>query len=89
VDILLSTIRDCCSKVPGFINPKSPLLESVFRLFLANRNQPLTLQEICDQLKRERGERLTLDAGKLHRLLEKDQYYGLRPTSSPEAGIYS
>ena len=47
---LLSTIRDCCSKTPGFISSKLPILESVFRLFLANGNQPLDLEELGKQL---------------------------------------
>ena len=43
---LLSTIKDCCFKEPGFITGELPILESIFRLFLANGNQPLNLEEL-------------------------------------------
>ncbi len=76
---LLTTIRDCCSKKPGFITGKSPVLESIFRLFLANGNQPLDLEELGKQLSEQRGGgsyRNSLEV--LSRLLESDRYYGLR-----------
>ncbi|GAI07324.1 unnamed protein product, partial [marine sediment metagenome] len=43
---LLTTIKDCCSKTPGFITDKLPILGSIFRLFLANGNQPLDVEEL-------------------------------------------
>jgi hypothetical protein len=76
---LLSTIRDCCSKTPGFITSKSPILESVFRLFLANGNQPLNLEELGRQLSEQSGGYTHhASAEILSRLLSHDQYYGLR-----------
>ncbi len=76
---LLSTIRDCCSKTPEFITPKLSLLESVFRLFLANGNQPLDSEELGKQL-RERcsGGSYRTSAEVLSRLLSDEQYYGIR-----------
>ena len=75
---LLATIRDCCSKTPGFINGELPILESIFRLFLANGNQPLDLEELSQQLNEWRdGDSYRTSAEILSRLLENDQYYGL------------
>ena len=76
---LLSNIRGCCSKAPDFVTGELPILESIFRLFLANGNQPLDLEELGQQL----GERRGGDASRtsieiLSRLLKSDQYYGLR-----------
>ena len=43
---LLPALRDCCSKTPGFITRELPILESIFRLFLASGNKPLDLEEL-------------------------------------------
>jgi len=76
---LLSTIKNCCSKTPGFITGELPILECVFRLFLANGNQPLNLEELGRQLSDWRGgDTYRTSAEILPRLLESDQYYGLR-----------
>jgi len=80
VDGLLSSIRDCCSKTPEFITPNVPILESVFRLFLANGNRPLDLEELGKQLSERRGAFRT-SAEVLFRLLSSDQYYGIKPVS--------
>jgi len=75
---LLATIKDCCSKTPGFITGNLPILESVFRLFLANANQPLDLEELGNQLSEWRGGDTYRTSGEIvSRLLEGDQYYGL------------
>ena len=75
---LLSTIRDCCSKTPVFITERLPILESVFRLFLANGNQPLELEEIGRQLSELRGgDTYCTSVDVLSRLLKNDQHYGL------------
>ena len=80
VDELLSSIRDCCSNTPGFITRNLPILESVFRLFLANGNQPLALEELGKQLSERRsGDTFRTSAEVLLRLLSNDQYYGIRP----------
>ncbi len=76
---LLSTIRGCCSQAPGFITQRLPILESVFRLFLANNNHPLDLEELGRQLSEWRGgDTYRTSAEVLSRLLESDHYYGLR-----------
>lgn len=77
---LISNIEDCCAKTSGFITGKSPILDSIFRLFLANGNQPLSLQELSKQLAKRRDDdspRTSVEV--LSRLLENERYYGLRP----------
>ena len=79
---LVTTITDCCSKTPGFITDKLPIVESIFRLFLANGNQPLDLEKLGRQLSEWRGgDTYRTSAEILSRLLERDQYYGLRQVS--------
>ena len=76
---LLSNIKDCCSKTPGFITSKLPILDSIFRLFLANGNQPLDLEELSKQLAEWRGgDTHRTPAQIVSRLLSNEQYYGLR-----------
>ena len=76
---LLSNIKDCCSHAPGYITEQSPILESVFRLFLANDNQPLDLDELGKQLSEWRGGDIYRTSTEtLSRLIENDRYYGLR-----------
>jgi len=76
---LVTTIKDCCSKTPGFITSEVPILECIFRLFLANGNQPLALEELGKQLNDWRGgDTYRTSAEILSRLLKRDQYYGLR-----------
>ncbi len=76
---LIATIRDCCSQVPEFITDRSPVLESVFRLFLANGNQPLALEDLSKQLaERRSGLPRAALVRVLARLLVNERYYGLR-----------
>jgi len=76
---LLTAIKDCCSKTPDFITGRVPILESIFRLFLANGNQPLGLEELGRQLSEWRGgDTYRTSVEILSRLLSSDQYYGLR-----------
>ncbi len=77
----MSVIRSCCSKAKGYIGPETPVLEAVFRLFLANANQPTDLEGLREQL----SEYLALNSRPhgyaveyLERLIENDTQYGLR-----------
>jgi hypothetical protein len=79
---LLRTIKQCCSKRDGFITPNMPLLEMVFRLLLANGNEPLELGQMQEQLQKWLGDTNNsrdLSILKLKRILDNDRYYGLRP----------
>ena len=80
---LFSAIRDCCSQTKDFVTGNLPVLEGIFRLFLANGNQPLDLEELGEQLRKWRGEGIYPTSPEvLSRVLESDCYYGLRQTSS-------
>jgi len=85
--VLLRAIRQCCSKRDGFVTPNMPLLEMVFRAFLANGNQPLNLEQIQEQLQKWLGDSSNardLSIPKLKRILDHDRYYGLRPAPAEE-----
>jgi hypothetical protein len=76
---LLANIKSCCSKTPEFFIDKPPILESVFRIFLANGNQPLGLEELSEQLvERWGGAPQHASVEVLSRLLGNERYYGLR-----------
>ncbi len=80
---LLTTIKDCCSKAPNFITGELPILESIFRLFLANGNQSLDLEEVGRQLSEWRGgDTYRTSAEIVSRLLSSDRYYGLRQVNN-------
>ncbi len=40
-----------CAKAPDFLSPRLPLVDRIFRLFLANNNTPMTPQEIAEALR--------------------------------------
>src|SRR5688500_4509972 len=42
----MAAIRGCCSKQRNYITPETPVLESIYRVFLANGNQPATLERV-------------------------------------------
>jgi hypothetical protein len=79
---LFQKIKYCCSSEPDFITERVPMLTSIFKLFLTNNNQPLNVVELGEQLRQWRGgDNYRTSEGILTRLLESDQYYGLRPVS--------
>ena len=78
-DALMSAINKCCSRAPDFINDRLPILESIFRFFLTNGNQPLDIEELGKQLNTLRGGdpyRTSIET--LSRLLKNDSFYGLK-----------
>jgi hypothetical protein len=80
VNDLFKAIKTCCSKSVDFITPTLPIHESVFRIFLANGNQPLTLEELGSELNQRRGiDTYRTSVQILSRLLKNDQHYGLQP----------
>lgn len=52
VDGLQHVLITHCAKLPGFITDRTTLVDSVFRLFLASGNTPMTPIELSDQLHR-------------------------------------
>ena len=79
--VLIDTIKDCCSKWEGFITPQMSIIETTFRIFLSNGNQPLTASQIELQIREIRGDDYSPDSELLEYLLTHDTYYGLRATS--------
>jgi len=73
VDAIWEAIRACCSLKPGYITPNTPLLDSIFRLFLANGNRPLSVLELYERLDRRPPETIL-------RVLTKGRVYlGIKP----------
>ena len=77
---MLCLIPFCiCSQVSGFISGEFTILENVFRLFLANGNEPLDLTELSLQLSQRLGDdTYRTSPGILARLLKNARYYGIR-----------
>jgi len=80
---LISTVQNCCSHSPDFINNKLPILECIFRLYLSNGNRPLSIEELVDQLSQSRGgDTYRSSPHILLRILKSDSYYGLQEISN-------
>lgn len=52
VDGILFELMTHCAKQPGFIDDNMPLVAKIFRIFLANGNQPLTPSQLSEMVKR-------------------------------------
>ena len=52
VDWLWHSILSCCSLKPDYISPTTPIIDAVFRTFLANGNRPLSVVELYELLDR-------------------------------------
>ena len=46
----IGVIKDCCARKKSYISTDMGTLEAVFRVFLANGNQPLPLGQVREQL---------------------------------------
>jgi len=85
-------IQECCAHTHEFLSPRLPLLEAVFRLFLANGNAPLPVQEIAERLVQRHSDYdipRTVSVEALKRVIEADDHYGVRPypeTPAKKAG---
>lgn len=67
-------LRTHCSQLPNFITPHTSLVDAVFRVFIANGNQPLSPEELADRIGRA-GQATTI----LRTLSGARVYKGLRP----------
>jgi len=45
-DALIDTLINHCAKKDDFITPGAPLVDSIFKTFLSNHNQPLNCEEL-------------------------------------------
>jgi hypothetical protein len=71
LDELGMAIQDA-AKAPDFINPYTSVVDSIFRIFLANGNQPLSARELENLIGRPANTILkTLSGGRI--------YKGIRP----------
>ena len=82
-------IRECCSKKKDYILPDMPTLEAIFRIYLANGNQPMPLDHVREQLADwcpgGGCQWLLLPMETLERLVQHDNHYGIRPHLLPTA----
>jgi hypothetical protein len=72
VDGLQHVLRVHCSLQAGYIESHTPLVDAIFRVFLANNNKPLTPNELGARINRNPAVILKILSG--HRV-----YKGLRP----------
>jgi hypothetical protein len=84
----MKVIREDCSKQRNYITPDTPLLEAIFRVFLATGNQPATVERLREQLGdwislRDRPHSYAPEL--LERLIRNDRRYGLREFALAEA----
>ena len=73
VDGLMHALRTCCSLRPDYITPGTPIIDAVFRTFLANGNKPLSVLELYERLDRRPPRAL------LRILTTGPVYMGIRP----------
>ena len=80
----LKCIRDHCGRAKNYIHRDMPTLEAIFRIFLANGNQPMTLEQVREQLAEwcpgGGCQWLLLPQEMVERLVQNDSHYGLRQT---------
>ena len=50
VDGIQAVLMDHCVKDPGFINSNTAIVDSIFRVFLSNGNQPLNPKGLSDKI---------------------------------------
>jgi len=82
----VSVIRDCCSKSKGYIMANLPLMEIAFRVLLANGNQPMTAEEMSQQIEEHityAGGSRSINPEALRRVLANDDYYGISEARVP------
>jgi hypothetical protein len=85
----MKAIRECCSRKKNFIQPDMATLEAIFRVYLANGNQPMPLSHVRDQLQEwcpgGGCQWLLLTDEQMERVISNDIYYGLRQHQVPAA----
>jgi hypothetical protein len=84
----MKTIQHHCGRAKNYIHRDMPTLEAIFRVFLANGNQPMTLDQVREQLAEwcpgGGCQWLLLPLDMVERLVQNDTHYGLRQTLAPD-----
>ena len=75
VDGLWHSVRTCCSTKADYITPNTSLVDAIFRAFLANGNEPLSMNEVYELLDRRPP------ATWLRILTAGPVYMGIRPVN--------
>jgi hypothetical protein len=80
----LKCIREHCGRAKNYIHRDMPTLEAIFRIYLANANAPMTLDQVREQLAEwcpgGGCQWLLLPSDMVERLVQHDTHYGLRQT---------
>jgi len=76
VDGLWHSLRQCCAERPEYLGNDVTLPTAIFRVFLANGNEPLSAIEVWQRLARRDPETV------LRLLVRGRSYYGIRPVQS-------
>lgn len=76
IDMLWHIIQTHCGQQPNFIDDSLPLTRSIFRLFIANDNTPLTSLEIYEMLHKKTPDLILRTIGG-HQV-----YDGIRPVNT-------
>jgi hypothetical protein len=83
----LKVIREHCGRAKNYIHRDMPTLEAIFRIFLANANTAMTLEQVREQLAEwcpgGGCQWLLLPSEMVERLVQNDRHYGLRQTTAP------
>jgi hypothetical protein len=84
----MKVIREDCAKQRNYITPDTPVIEAIFRVFLATGNQPATAERLREQLGdwislRDRPHNYAPEL--IERLIRTDRRYGLREFEPAEA----
>jgi hypothetical protein len=74
LDELGRALQDA-AQAPDFINPYTSVVDSIFRVFLANGNKPMTPRELADAIGRPAASILKMLSG-------AQVYKGIRPVES-------
>ncbi len=78
VDAIQHTLMTHCALQPDFVDPHTAMVEAVFRLFLANGNQPMSAVDLSQRLNRPAETILRTLAG-------PRVYKGIRPVIAARA----
>lgn len=71
IDVILDLLFSHCSQQDGFVPENGPLTDCIFRMLIANGNQPITPAEM--------SERLNKPANTIIKTLTGRVYRGIRP----------